>query len=128
MSSRLSSPVSDAVVRVLLLPLRFYQRWISPALGPRCRFAPSCSHYAAEALQVHGPLRGSWLATRRVLRCHPWNPGGHDPVPPARSSSETMDATVDVSVDVSVDAAVDAVPDPDLTRTTDSRSRAGATP
>ena len=69
------------IVRLLLLPLRFYQRWISPAMGQHCRFAPSCSHYAAEALRVHGPVRGSWLATRRVSRCHPWNPGGYDPVP-----------------------------------------------
>ncbi|HTL23942.1 MAG TPA: membrane protein insertion efficiency factor YidD [Mycobacteriales bacterium] len=69
-----------ATAPVLLL-IRFYQRWISPALGERCRFAPSCSHYAAEALRTHGLLRGSLLAVRRIGRCHPWNPGGHDPVP-----------------------------------------------
>lgn len=67
----------------LLLLIRFYQRWVSPALGERCRFAPSCSHYAAEALRAHGLLRGSWLAVRRIGRCHPWNPGGYDPVPTA---------------------------------------------
>jgi putative membrane protein insertion efficiency factor len=89
------APTTKVAVRLLLVPLRFYQRWISPALGPRCRFAPSCSHYAVAALQVHGPLRGSWLAARRVLRCHPWNPGGHDPVPPARSVSATMSATME---------------------------------
>lgn len=111
------STASRWVVRVLLLPLRFYQRWISPALGPRCRFAPSCSHYAAEALQVHGPLRGSVLAVRRLLRCHPWNPGGHDPVPPPRTSSATM------STDPSHRS-----PEPSPTRTTDTRSRAGAHP
>ena len=111
------------VVRLLLLPLRFYQRWISPALGPRCRFAPSCSHYAAEALQVHGPLRGSWLATRRLLRCHPWNPGGHDPVPPARARSTTMSAEVAAAV-----SPVTTASPTDLTRTTDTRSRAGAHP
>jgi putative membrane protein insertion efficiency factor len=71
------------MTRALLLVIRFYQRWISPALGERCRFAPSCSHYAAGALREHGPIRGSWLAVRRVGRCHPWNPGGYDPVPTA---------------------------------------------
>jgi hypothetical protein len=67
--------------RLVLLLIRGYQRWISPALGPRCRFAPSCSHYAADAVHAHGVLRGSWLAVRRIGRCHPWNPGGYDPVP-----------------------------------------------
>ncbi|MGZ6826990.1 MAG: membrane protein insertion efficiency factor YidD [Mycobacteriales bacterium] len=118
------SPAGRLVVRALLVPLRFYQRWISPALGPRCRFAPSCSAYAAEALQVHGPLRGGLLATRRLLRCHPWNPGGHDPVPPARAASDSMSAdTPHLSTEAS-----DRSPDPDLTRTTDTRSRAGAHP
>lgn len=66
--------------------IRVYQYLISPLLGPRCRFYPSCSHYAVEALQRHGPLRGGWLAARRILRCHPLNPGGYDPVPPAGAS------------------------------------------
>ena len=64
--------------------LRGYQRWISPAFPPTCRFYPTSSAYAIEALQVHGPLRGAWLTTRRLLRCHPWHPGGIDPVPPRR--------------------------------------------
>lgn len=76
--------------RVLLALVRAYQRGVSPmlvwALGPACRFYPSCSCYAAEALEHHGPLRGSWLAARRVLRCHPFHPGGFDPVPPAPCS------------------------------------------
>jgi putative membrane protein insertion efficiency factor len=72
------------IARVLELPIRVYQLLISPLLGPRCRFYPSCSSYAVEALQRHGALRGSWLAVRRLGRCHPWNPGGPDPVPPAR--------------------------------------------
>ena len=72
------------IARVLVLPIRLYQMLISPLLGPRCRFYPSCSAYAVEALQRHGALRGSWLAVRRLGRCHPWNPGGPDPVPPAR--------------------------------------------
>jgi len=62
--------------------LRGYQLMVSPMLGPRCRFYPSCSHYAIEALRVHGAARGAWLAARRVGRCHPFNPGGLDPVPP----------------------------------------------
>lgn len=61
--------------------VRFYQLFISPLLGPRCRFYPSCSHYALEALKTHGLVYGSWLAIRRILRCHPAHPGGPDPVP-----------------------------------------------
>ncbi len=67
--------------------LRGYQRWVSPAFPPTCRFYPTCSAYAIEALQVHGLLRGSWLAVRRLVRCAPWHPGGVDPVPPRRSRS-----------------------------------------
>lgn len=69
-------------MRVLLTgPIRLYQRVLSPLLGPRCRFYPSCSHYALEAIERHGALRGSWLAGRRIARCHPLNEGGLDPVP-----------------------------------------------
>lgn len=66
---------------VLIASVRAYQYLISPLLGPRCRFYPSCSSYAIEALQEHGAVCGSYLAMRRLLRCHPWNPGGVDPVP-----------------------------------------------
>lgn len=66
---------------LLLGLVRLYQYLISPLLGPRCRFHPSCSHYAIEAIERHGTLRGSWLALRRLGRCHPWHPGGYDPVP-----------------------------------------------
>ncbi len=65
----------------LIALLRIYQLLVSPWLGRRCRFHPSCSQYTIEALQRHGALRGSWLGLRRLLRCHPWNPGGFDPVP-----------------------------------------------
>ncbi|PKF72760.1 membrane protein insertion efficiency factor YidD [Pseudomonas fluvialis] len=68
--------------RLLLGLVRLYQYLISPLLGPRCRFHPSCSHYAIEAIERHGTLRGGWLAMRRLGRCHPWHPGGYDPVPP----------------------------------------------
>jgi putative membrane protein insertion efficiency factor len=61
--------------------IRIYQWTISPLLGPRCRFYPSCSNYALEAVGRFGVLRGSWLAARRLARCHPWHPGGFDPVP-----------------------------------------------
>jgi len=64
-------------------------RWlISPLLGPSCRFYPTCSAYALEALDRHGALHGSWLAVRRLLRCHPFNPGGFDPVPDAHGCAE----------------------------------------
>ena len=87
-----SSP--GPVARVVLALVGGYRRWVSPLLGPRCRFAPSCSAYAAEAVAVHGAARGSWLAARRIARCHPFHPGGHDPVPPGRPVSVTMDAHV----------------------------------
>jgi len=72
------------LVALLVAPVRLYQVAVSPLLGPRCRFYPSCSSYAVQALRRHGPLRGTALALWRVLRCHPWNPGGVDPVPPRR--------------------------------------------
>jgi len=67
--------------RVLAAPIIAYRRWISPALPARCRFYPSCSAYALEAVARHGALRGTVLAVRRLLRCHPFHPGGYDPVP-----------------------------------------------
>jgi hypothetical protein len=70
--------------RLLTALLRFYQVAISPLSPPSCRFYPSCSNYAIEALRTHGAARGGWLAVRRICRCHPWNPGGADPVPPAK--------------------------------------------
>ena len=66
---------------VLKYLIRGYQLAISPLLGPRCRFYPSCSHYAIEAIETHGSLRGSWLTIKRISRCHPWHEGGFDPVP-----------------------------------------------
>jgi putative membrane protein insertion efficiency factor len=67
--------------RLLVVLVRAYQRAISPFLAPACRFHPSCSSYAVGALERHGALRGGWLAARRLLRCHPFHPGGIDPVP-----------------------------------------------
>ena len=71
---------------LLAAPIHLYRWLVSPLLGPRCRFLPTCSAYALEALQVHGPLQGSWLALRRIARCHPFGGSGLDPVPPARRS------------------------------------------
>jgi putative membrane protein insertion efficiency factor len=78
---------------LLIMPIRFYRTAISPLMAPHCRFHPSCSAYAEEAIIRFGPARGMYLATRRILRCHPWAEGGLDPVPenfsfraPARSS------------------------------------------
>jgi hypothetical protein len=69
------------VSRLLVLLVRLYQRLIGPGLPRACRYYPSCSAYAVEALERHGALRGGWLATRRIFRCHPFHPGGVDPVP-----------------------------------------------
>ena len=71
----------STLARLLLAIVRAYQRWISPLRPPACRFTPSCSAYAMTAVERFGALRGGWLATRRLLRCGPWHPGGHDPVP-----------------------------------------------
>jgi putative membrane protein insertion efficiency factor len=73
--------------RVLSYPIIAYRRWISPALPARCRFYPSCSGYALEAITTHGVVRGVRLAIWRLLRCHPFNPGGYDPVPPPKKST-----------------------------------------
>lgn len=73
--------LSAFVAKVLICPIRFYQRFISPLTPPSCRFTPTCSQYAVEALQKHGPIKGLYLAIRRILRCHPWGGHGYDPVP-----------------------------------------------
>ncbi len=71
----------DAAVWLLLLPIRFYKLCISPMLPPACRYQPTCSEYAMQAIKKHGPLRGTWLAIKRIARCHPWGGSGYDPVP-----------------------------------------------
>jgi putative membrane protein insertion efficiency factor len=76
---------------VLILFVRAYQVSLGPLLPPSCRYYPSCSAYAIEALEKHGALRGSWLAAKRIARCHPFRPGGYDPVPEV--TSVTPDAT-----------------------------------
>ena len=75
--------IRHALAWLLALPIRFYRLVISPLTPASCRFEPSCSAYALEALQTHGPLKGLWLGLRRLARCHPWGGHGYDPVPPA---------------------------------------------
>jgi uncharacterized protein len=84
----------SAAARVLVVLLMGYRRFVSPLLGQRCRFYPSCSAYALEAVQVHGALRGSWLAARRLSRCHPFHPGGLDPVPRREQEQAAADVAV----------------------------------
>ncbi|NLV53445.1 MAG: membrane protein insertion efficiency factor YidD [Bacteroidales bacterium] len=69
------------LVFLLTLPVFFYQKAISPLFPPSCRYTPTCSHYAIEAIQKHGPLKGLYLAIKRILKCHPWGGHGYDPVP-----------------------------------------------
>ena len=82
----------NAVSRILAMPLiglvRFYRLAISPWLGMNCRYQPTCSSYAIEALQTHGALKGGWLAAKRIGRCHPWGGSGYDPVPGAEERDE----------------------------------------
>jgi putative membrane protein insertion efficiency factor len=75
--------VSAGISRILILLIQAYRWTLSPLLGNACRFEPSCSRYAEACLSTHGPLRGSWLAARRIARCHPFHPGGYDPPPPS---------------------------------------------
>lgn len=71
----------NLIVALFVAPIRFYRRFVSPLLPPACRYTPTCSQYAIEALRKHGPLKGLYLAVRRLLRCHPWGGSGYDPVP-----------------------------------------------
>lgn len=79
---------TQAFRRLALLPLVIYRYAISPGLPASCRYYPSCSEYAIEAVETHGVIRGAWLAVRRLARCHPWHPGGVDPVPPETHSTD----------------------------------------
>jgi|TARA_Y100001935_G_scaffold240896_1_gene229839 putative membrane protein insertion efficiency factor len=65
----------------LIVPIKLYQILLSPLIGPSCRFTPTCSNYAIEAINKHGPFKGFWLAIKRISKCHPWGDSGHDPVP-----------------------------------------------
>ncbi len=80
-STTLTRMLSECISWLLRLPVHFYRNCISPLTPPSCRFTPTCSEYALEALRKHGPIRGTYLAVRRILRCHPWGGSGYDPVP-----------------------------------------------
>lgn len=80
--------LSFSLTGLLLIPILFYKKCISPLTPPCCRFTPTCSTYAAEALMVHGPFYGSWLAFKRLLRCNPWGGHGYDPVPPKQKKEK----------------------------------------
>lgn len=75
-------PLARLVIWLMILPVRGYRLLLSPWLGHACRFQPTCSAYAIEALDIHGPWRGAWLVLRRLARCNPWGGSGYDPVPP----------------------------------------------
>jgi uncharacterized protein len=113
-----ATPARRPVRHAVLAAIGFYSRAISPALPPRCRFYPTCSAYAAEAVELHGAGRGTWLALRRLVKCAPWHPGGVDLVPgsPAHTrtgtgaggqSSSTPEASVDAGVADSGDPAAE---------------------
>ena len=80
--------ISKLLTALLKIPIKFYQIGISPFIGDRCRYFPSCSTYAMEALDTHGAVFGSFLAVKRICRCHPWATGGYDPVPERPSLSK----------------------------------------
>lgn len=81
--------------RLVIGLIGIYQRALSPLLPPACRFTPTCSEYARVAVERHGVLRGSWLATRRILRCHPLHPGGYDPVPERPDGPPRLEGATD---------------------------------
>ena len=80
--------IKSTLVFILIIPIKIYQTIISPLLGPRCIFYPSCSQYAIEALKLHGIVKGCWLIMKRLVKCHPLNSGGNDPVPPAKQKNK----------------------------------------
>ncbi|HUZ54423.1 MAG TPA: membrane protein insertion efficiency factor YidD [Streptosporangiaceae bacterium] len=98
-AAQASRPARSAAAWLLIGLISGYRRFISPLLGPRCRFYPSCSAYALEAIRVHGAGRGSWLAVRRLSRCHPFHPGGLDPVPPPRRQQSAQSAAPAAAID-----------------------------
>ena len=95
--------LSNIVKQLLILPIKFYQRCISPLFPPVCRYTPSCSHYAVDAILNYGPIIGTWMAAKRIVSCNPWGGHGYDPVPPVITNFHTHDANAHqalISVDV----------------------------
>jgi uncharacterized protein len=81
MCAFMQKTIALVIVSMLVALVRAYQVVLSPFFGQQCRFTPTCSHYAIEAMQTHGAAKGVWLSVKRILRCHPWQDGGHDPIP-----------------------------------------------
>lgn len=82
----LNNPQKISLIKkIFILPVKFYQKCISPLLPNVCRHTPSCSQYMIEAIEIHGVIKGIYLGTKRLLRCHPWGTSGHDPVPPKKA-------------------------------------------
>jgi putative membrane protein insertion efficiency factor len=105
------------LARVLLAPIRLYKAVLSPLLPPMCRFHPSCSVYAMGAITVHGPFKGLWLAMRRLGRCHPFNPGGLDPVPPRDGvDAATLVSRIDPQLGRRLSTALPELQQPHATR------------
>lgn len=82
----LAASILSSIGAIMRAAIRVYQWTVAPVLGSNCRFVPSCSEYAREAIAIHGPLRGLWLGGRRILRCNPWGGFGWDPVPPKHAA------------------------------------------
>jgi uncharacterized protein len=81
MCAFMQKTIALVIVSMLVALVRAYQVVLSPFFGQQCRFTPTCSHYAIKAMQTHGAAKGVWLSVKRILRCHPWQDGGHDPIP-----------------------------------------------
>ena len=84
MLKKITHGLTRILGKVVLLPVYFYRATISPLTPPSCRHIPTCSQYAIDAVKIHGPLKGFWMATNRILHCHPWGTHGYDPVPPRK--------------------------------------------
>lgn len=87
MFKKVASWIRWILIKILMLPVYFYKYVISPMTPASCRHIPSCSEYAVEALNIHGPFKGIYLATKRILKCHPWGTHGYDPVPPKKTNN-----------------------------------------
>lgn len=85
MLNRLGDSIRWILIKLLMIPVYFYKYAVSPMTPASCRHIPSCSEYALESLKIHGPFKGLYLATRRILKCHPWGTHGYDPVPPKKT-------------------------------------------
>ena len=92
--NRLVRALRSAAKWLLLIPILAYRRLVSPMLPASCRYYPTCAGYAEEAIRLHGPVRGSWLAAKRLARCHPWTPGGVDHVPDSPRASQSPTASL----------------------------------